>query len=284
MDEDYKVPAKSDEEVESIARGWRKALLEGADLLTDVLAMLAKAALEFKDTQGLEIIVKPDEEMGTKEAYAVSVFDSRRIFVRQSTYEGAKQRNPRDVTTFIHELSHIILHPNAAPKARLATQNETPPYIPPYESAEHQARVFTAEFQMPRKKVQTLTSAEQIRSQFNVSKQAAEIRFKEIVEKSQPREAPTFIKSYLAERLPIAPKMPVRSHSYVPPRSKSPIDKIWEMAPEAPDHDPSEYRLSRRGFLVKRSDYLKMSPMGWSVAGRQICAFLETDAAASMDS
>jgi hypothetical protein len=164
----------------------------------------------------------------------------------------------------------------------MATRNQRPAYIKVYESAEHQARVFTAEFQMPRKEVQTLTSPQDIQSRYNVSKQAAEIRFKEVVENHRPRELPDWLTSYISARrtAPVTPQSSDRS--YFPARSKNEIDKVWEAAPVAADHDPSEYRLSRKAYLVKRSEYLKMTDLGWFVHSAQICAFLETDAATSL--
>jgi hypothetical protein len=136
MDEDYRVPSKSDEEIERIADGWRSALCDGMTPPLDALALLAKAGLEFRQTMGLKLIEKPDQEMGQRQAYAISEDKSakdksHRIFVRSSIIQRAKNRDPYAIGTLIHELGHIILHPGAAPKARLAISNKTPPYIAP---------------------------------------------------------------------------------------------------------------------------------------------------------
>jgi hypothetical protein len=109
MDEDYRVPSKSDEEIERIADAWRSALCDGRNLPWDALALLAKAGLEFKQTMGLELIEKPDQEMGQRQAYAISEDKSakdksHRIFVRSSIVQRAKNRDPYAVGTLIHEL------------------------------------------------------------------------------------------------------------------------------------------------------------------------------------
>jgi Zn-dependent peptidase ImmA (M78 family) len=287
MDEDYRVPSKSDEEIERIADAWRSALCDGRNLPWDALALLAKAALEFKQTMGLELIEKPDQEMGQREAYAISEDESakdksHRIFVRSSIVQRAKKRDPYAVGTLIHELGHIILHPGAAPKARLAISNKTPPYIAPHESAEHQARVFTAAFQMPRDEVLTLSSPQQIKDRFGVSLEAATIRYKEVVEKSQSRDPPNSIRSYLGERMPKSPEENKVSFC-TPSRRKGKEELVWDAGTIAANHDPTQYRYSRRGSLVKRTEYLKQSHFGWFIVGDQIYAHRDTNAGAKCD-
>jgi|GEM_PF-2161112 len=281
MSEDYRVPSLSNDDLEGIAQVWREALV-GPSPRFDVFHVLDKASREFRQTQGLELIPKPDDEMGGKQAYAISVGGSPRIFAAQSVIDQAKEANARAVTTLIHELFHIILHPGAAPKARMATTNKTPEYIAPHESSEHQARVATAQFQMPRKEVLKLSSAMQIQRRFGVSWEAALYRYREVLEKSAPREIPDLPRAYLAERTLPKPVRLIAPTTFTPARSKTREQIIWEAAPTAPDHDPSEYRLSRRGFLVHRCEYLKMTSLGWFIVGEQICAFLETEAASTV--
>jgi Zn-dependent peptidase ImmA (M78 family) len=288
MDEDYRVPSKSDEEIERIADAWRCALCdEGRNPPWDVLALLAKAGLDFKHTMGLQLIEKPDQEMGQRQAYAISEDKSakdksHRIFVRSSIVRRAKNRDPYAIGTLIHELGHIILHPGAAPKARLAISNKTPPYIAPHESAEHQARVFTAAFQMPRDEVLKLSSRQQIKDRFGVSLEAATIRYQEVVEKSKSRNLPNWIGRYLGERRQKS-REDTRVTSYTPARRKSNEELIWDAGTIAANHDPTQYRYSRRGTLVQRSEYLKQSYFGWFIVGDQICAHRETNAGANCD-
>jgi Zn-dependent peptidase ImmA (M78 family) len=287
MDEDYRVPSKSDEEIERIADAWRSALCDGMNAPLDALALLAKAGLEFRQTMGLELIEKPDQEMGQRQAYAISEDKSakdksHRIFVRSSIVQRAKNCDPYAIGTLIHELGHIILHPGAAPKARLAISNRTPSYIAAYESAEHQARVFAAAFQMPRDEVLKLSSPQQIKEKFGVSLEAAKIRYNEVIERSQSRKLTDRIRSYLGER---PPKLQEENKvsSYAPTRSKSKEDLVWNAATIAANHDPSKYRYSHRGTLVRRLEYLKQSHFGWFIVGDQIYAHRETNAGGKSD-
>jgi hypothetical protein len=102
MDEDYRVPSKSNEDIERIADAWRSALCDGSNPPSDVLALLAKAGLEFRQTMGLEVIEKPDQEMGRRQAYAISEDKSHRIFVRLSIVQQAKNQEPYAIGTLEH--------------------------------------------------------------------------------------------------------------------------------------------------------------------------------------
>jgi Zn-dependent peptidase ImmA (M78 family) len=283
MDEDYRVPSKSNDEIEAIAEQWRLALCGGENPPQDIFAVLEKAARDFKQTSGLEIIQRNNEEMGSKEAYAISDDNSRRLFVRSSIFERAKKADSYAVGTLIHELAHIVLHPGAAPKARLATTNRTPAYIAPHESAEHQARLFTAAFQMPREEVRKLSSPQEIKEKFGVSLEAAKLRHKEVIQKTRPRDLPQSARTYLDDRkLKVSPPKNTIV-PYIPIRRKSKIDELWEAAPFAANHDPSEYRVSIRGFLIKRSEYLKLTHFAWFIVEGKIYAHRETSAASVND-
>src|SRR3712207_3365259 len=39
--------------------------------------------------------------------------------------------------------------------------------------------------------------------------------------------------------------------------------QLWNRAEPAPNHDPNEYRLDRRGYLIARSQYGTTGPLGW---------------------
>jgi hypothetical protein len=54
MDEDYRVPSKSNDEIEAIAEQWRLALFGGENPPQDIFAVMEKAASNFKQTSGLD--------------------------------------------------------------------------------------------------------------------------------------------------------------------------------------------------------------------------------------
>jgi hypothetical protein len=133
---------------------------------------------------------------------------------------------------------------------------------------------------MPRDEVLKLSSPQQIKDRFGVSLEAATIRYKEVVEKSQSRNLPNLIRSYLSSRVP---KSSEKTSSPTPSRRKSKEDLVWDAGTIAANHDPAHYRYSRRGMLVQRSEYLKQSYFGWFIVGDEIYAHRETNAGANCD-
>jgi len=159
MDEldDYPVDPRSDEELERIAEQIRKELGFSDEDVPTAVQMLA--ALQEK--RGVEIVVRPDDEMGRKEAYATS--DPARIFFGESTFARVGRDEPRARMTVGHEIFHCYVHPGA-PKARMADGNATANFIKAPRSAERQARVGGAAILMPRQIVAKANSAAQLRA------------------------------------------------------------------------------------------------------------------------
>lgn len=264
---DDRVKPLSNVEVEKLAEAWHDALVDKDDLSPDVFQMLERAK-EYKLTQDLEIISIPDDQMGDKLAYAVP--ELKRIFVRDSVANGAKRKVRRDRMTIMHEFGHVVLHPGNIARPRLALESERTTKA--YESAEHQTKLFAAAILMPRKKIKHLTSPAVIAEKCQVSLEAATIRFKQVCS----RRIPTFVKEMLATRLTKPTLVPTSIQNFNIPRKKTEIEQIWESAAIAPGEDPAEYRLSVKGYLVKRSEYLKMTECGWFANGKVIHAHMET--------
>jgi len=135
---------------------------------------------------------------------------------------------------------------------------------------------------MPRDEVLKLSTPQQIKDRFAVSLEAATLRYKEVIEKSQPRSLTKSGISFLAQRKAIS-REETKVSAYIPIRRKSKEDLVWDAGTIAINHDPSQYRYSRRGILVQRSEYLKQSHFGWFIVGNQICAHRETNAGAKGD-
>lgn len=287
MQEDFRVPSRSNAECENLAACWREALVGDAARF-DILSAIETAGREFRLTKGLELIAKPEAEMGRCAAYAQWVNGLPRIFARQSIVDQARNNEPWGVATLVHELMHIIFEHRRKDDAatmlpRLVATNTRPPHLEPHESAEHQTRVATAEFLMPRNRVKSMRSAAEIRERFGVSSQAATLRYLEVIQSSKPRDLPAFGRSYLEERKPALPvKAPARP-SYAPVRLTE-TDRVWDSAPIVPGQPASEYRASRKGYPVRRSDYLKTTEFGWFMHDGQIFAHRETAAAAEPES
>lgn len=82
----------------------------------------------------------------------------------------------RSRNTFAHELGHAVLH-EGAPKARRVGGNVTPKFIRPYQSAEHQAKVFAPAFLINDSHARTLGTAAEIAIECGVSLESATIYF-----------------------------------------------------------------------------------------------------------
>ena len=192
MDEfdDYPVEPRSDDALESIADEIRKRLGMSVHEVLPASEMLGR----LRDRYGVEIVVRPDAEMGRKEAYTTS--NPSRMFFREFTFRAIEKNEPRGRMTVAHEAIHFFLHPGA-PKARAADGNKTPDFIKPYASAERQARVGAAALLMPRQLLALAASARELQVKCNVSLEAAEIRFNQWRRKTKGRPELPFVRAHL---------------------------------------------------------------------------------------
>lgn len=267
FEDDYPVDPLTDDQIEARAEGWRRELgLDDAEPVADVLVLLRRASKEnFKLTHGLEIIAKSDSEMGNREAYAIA--GPPRIFTRQMVISSAARHEHRGRMTLIHEFAHLVLHPGAMPKARLATGKVAPPFkIKPYRSAERQARRFSAAFLMPRAMVRLCMTAEELAARANVSKQAAEIRLQELGFNRTKRETPKCVANFLA-----ASKA---RHPAWRQLSEAEIQALWEQQEVIPGDDPGVYRKCGP-WRIARDQYRMRSECGWYVKDGQVRAHIE---------
>jgi Zn-dependent peptidase ImmA (M78 family) len=102
------------------------------------------------------------------------------ISVKQSVADKAFFGDGRSRNTLAHELGHGVWH-DQAPMARRAMGNVSPKWLPSFESAEHQTRVFAPAFFINDSIVSTLSTAEDISAEFGISLESASIIFKELI-------------------------------------------------------------------------------------------------------
>jgi Zn-dependent peptidase ImmA (M78 family) len=81
--------------------------------------------------------------------------------------------------TLAHELGHAVIH-NGVEMPRRALRNITPKWLSPFESAEHQGRVFAPAFLINDLIAKTLSSADEISIEFGISYESAKIYFEEL--------------------------------------------------------------------------------------------------------
>jgi Zn-dependent peptidase ImmA (M78 family) len=117
--------------------------------------------------------------MGTADAVTSRGKDVVTIAVKQSVRDAAFLGEGRARYTLAHELGHAVTH-EGIEMPRCTFGNLTPKWIKPFESAEHQAKVFAPAFLINDVIAQSLTSIEEISIEFGVSYESAKIHFEEM--------------------------------------------------------------------------------------------------------
>ena len=139
-----------------------------------------RLAILFAD-QGLEFDYKilPDNDgifANKEEAYTDLLTGT--IYIKESVMEEACRRSfKRGTFTLIHELGHFLLHYLQSEAKLTRVPDDT--VVPVFCNPEWQADTFASEFLMPYEACLFLT-IEEIRKQYHVSRQAAEVRFNKI--------------------------------------------------------------------------------------------------------
>lgn len=119
---------------------------------------------------GISLEVVDDWELD--DAYAITETGKGIIKIRQSVYEAAVKGSSRHKFTLSHEIGHAVLHtPDRVEFARGE--------VPPYRDSEWQANRFAAALLAPRSLAMGLT-AKQIAERFNISSEAACLRYREL--------------------------------------------------------------------------------------------------------
>jgi Zn-dependent peptidase ImmA (M78 family) len=105
------------------------------------------------------------------------------IAVKQSVRDKAAMGDGRARQTLAHEIGHGVMHDGAPMLRRTGASGViTPKWLPPYRSAEHQAKVFAPAFLIDDDIAATQSSAEQISIEFGISFESASIYFKQLEE------------------------------------------------------------------------------------------------------
>ena len=260
--DDYPVEPRSDEQLDTIA----EAILGRLGLAANGTFSALELLRVLQEKERVEIIVRPDIEMGRKEAFAAS--NPSRIFFRASTYEAVVLDEPRARMTVAHEVFHYFTHPGA-PKARMTAGNLTPEFIPPHKSAERQARVGAAALLMPRKALAEVSSVSELMAKCRVSNQAAEIRFTQWQRNTKPKSELPFVRDHInyLRSLDLAASAPQ-------PRSLQ-VQALWETLPTIEGEDGNQFRKCSSGsYRIARSQFGQMTECGWFIRDKRAVAWL----------
>lgn len=227
--------------LERISAGWRESLRDFFLTNTlDVISLFCRARALLK--RPVEVIVKSDLEMGRANAYVSA--DRTKVFVRSSLVEGCNDGRAESIFDAVHELAHLVLHPQGQPLARMVDGNIKVNYLAAEESAERQANYFTRAFLMTHREVRTYATAEALSQECFVTLRQAGLRLNEF--------------------------------AHLPDNKPGIVDEAWSMARQSDQHDPIEFRLSRGNFLAERGQYHKPSHhYGWFIDHGSVVTYIE---------
>jgi Zn-dependent peptidase ImmA (M78 family) len=188
MDDDFKVKALSNAETRNFAKKLREYFGVTNNRWIDVLALAKRPSIwTVNGERKLNLEIRPDIELPNAEGITTETDGVVTIRIRQSIHYGAYMGDGRPRNTFSHEFAHAALGHGAyvrgAQLARRPSNNLKPKWLPHYESAEHQAKIFAPAFLINDSIAETLSSAEEIAVEFGISLASAEIYFEQLTEK-----------------------------------------------------------------------------------------------------
>jgi hypothetical protein len=175
--DDYRVKPLSDRQIRELAKYARKYCGVSDHRSVDILACLAQRTIwTCRGVEQLNFQVRPDDEMGRSDGS--TAYSSRivTITIKQSIRDQARVGVGRARNTCAHEYGHGVMH-HGPPLHRRFDHNVTPKWLLPFESAEHQAKVFAPSFLVNDAFASTLKNAEELAIESGVSLESAEIYF-----------------------------------------------------------------------------------------------------------
>lgn len=151
MSDDFRVTRRSNAETRQPAKRLREFFGAAEARHIDVLECARRPKIwTINGERPLTLEVRADVEMPDADGITVEHDGIVTIRLTQSVHYQAYMGVGRARTTIAHELGHATLghaaHVRGAQLARRPQTNITPVWLPPYESAEHQAKVFAPAF------------------------------------------------------------------------------------------------------------------------------------------
>ncbi|SRR6266568_1988695 len=209
MSDDYRIKGRSNLEVRELAKKTRDFFDISGCGRVDILTCLTSPTIRtVRGIQRLNFQVRPDSEMGVNDGETSYGKGIVTIAVKQSVRNMALVGDGRARHTLAHELGHAVMH-DGVHMSRRAAGNVTPKWIKPFESAEHQAKVFAAAFLINDVIANTLSSAEEVSVEFGVSLESAKIFYEELIEQRNREKTADNIRRMADEfRALIAPAPP----------------------------------------------------------------------------
>jgi hypothetical protein len=199
MEDDRQVKPLTNADVRQHAKRLRKFFGVEHERRIDLIVCLRSSSIwTVRGELPLAFHVRPDAEMNGADAKTTTGKNGVLIEMRQSVFEHLQVGDGRARHTAAHELGHAVLH-DGTEMPRLARGNVTPAWIPAYESAEHQVKVFASAFLINDEVAQTLQSASDIALEFGISLQSAEIYYEALIERREREQTAKKIRAIADE-------------------------------------------------------------------------------------
>src|SRR5690348_7693498 len=146
MAHDYRADPLKNSQVRYYAKKVRVFFGVADQSRVDVLDCAKRPSIwTVRGERPLKFEIRSDPEMGDDDGRTIFDNGSITIAVKRSVYHAAYLGDGRARNTIAHELGHAVLH-DGPQMSRRAEGNATPGWLRPFESAEHQAKVFAPAF------------------------------------------------------------------------------------------------------------------------------------------
>jgi IrrE N-terminal-like domain len=180
MYKDYPVDERSDDLVRETAKTARSTFAVLEDDYVDLISTLRKTRINTRfGLKELRYKVGRDEDMQGTEGLTVFAPGLVTIVLSPTTHDALRFGDGRARNTAAHELGHAIMH-QGLPMARGSMVGGANRWIPPYRSAEHQAKVFAPALLIDDTVALKLSVEKEVALRFGVSFDSAEIYLKNL--------------------------------------------------------------------------------------------------------
>lgn len=180
---DFRVPGLSDDEVRSFAKKLRTYHRVPKADRADVVSLIKSGEIWTIDgRKPLKLDFLPDIAEGD----AVTTYDGSYITIslKRATHQRAFFGMGRDRNTIAHELCHACVHYTllvAGATLHRSANTRTHGWIKPYESAEHQAKVFAPAYLIDDEAAIELGTVQAVSVRFGISEESADIYLKRLL-------------------------------------------------------------------------------------------------------
>ena len=187
MSDDYRVPRRSNKEIRAEAFGAKRFYDTDKRRPINIIRCLRSGRiLTRRGRRTLDYKIVDDELMGDRDGKTEFTADAVAISVKRSVDQKAFWGDGRARMTLAHELGHGVMHYGVTMFRSSGAVGATDlSRASASESAEHQAKVFASAFLIDDEVAATLSSPEEISTEFLVSLEAAEICFERLTEEAE---------------------------------------------------------------------------------------------------